>query len=205
MGNTEREGTLLQALTLFGRRLRDWKEGVELVETIIERAVYKYLAASALTLIQKHAPKRFAELVPELIRRDVSWGVTFPVYQFLHRKRQDLLAPYLGRQAFRGKFSTGRNRVLLSFGSGFQRWTAKQQQTFAQTLAEVLADKDQNNSALYGAFHQLENLPVLAPQTPERVDSFVGADHANLRAKHGVASVGQFGRRSGNPRHCLPR
>ena len=161
----ERETTLLQALSIFGRRLRDWKEGIELLETLLERTNQKYLASNALTMIQRYAPQRFAALVPELIRQDVSWGVMQTVSQFLHRKRQDLLAPYLGRQAFRGKFSTGRNRVLLAFGAGFQRWTATQQHTFAQTLTDVLADTDQNNSALFGAFAQLENLPVLAPKT----------------------------------------
>ncbi len=161
----EREEALMQALSMFGRRLRDWKEGIELLETVMERTGQKYPASQALNLLHKHARQRFTELVPELILRDVSLGVNQPIYEYLHRERQDLLTPYLGRQTFRGKFSTGRNRILLPFRSGFQRWTATQQYVFAQTLTEVFADKAQNNSAMFAAFAQIENLPVLAPTT----------------------------------------
>lgn len=159
----EREGILLSALEQFGRRLRDWQEGTELLESLLERTGVQHNAVRALHLLHAHARRRFAALVPELLTRDLSWGILSPVNDFLHRKRQDLLTPFLGRQAFKGKFSTGRTRFVLNFESGFQRWTATQQKLFAQTVTEVLADKQQEHWSAMRSIQQLAALPMSDP------------------------------------------
>ncbi len=68
---------------------------------------------------------------------DPSWATQATVYLYLHRRRQDLITPFLGRRAYSGRFSTGKTRFVLPLASGFFRWTPAQQATFAVTLEEV--------------------------------------------------------------------
>ena len=112
-------------------------------------------------------------VVPELIKSDASVVVLPAVYTYLHRRRQDLITPFLGQRAYKGRFSTGRTRFVLPLLTGFYRWTPRQQILFAQTLDQVTRDPQRDTSALTQAVGQLAALPSV-PAT--RLIELAGAD-----------------------------
>lgn len=155
----EREGQLLGAIRSLGRFVKDSPALLELLERLVQGSVVAWTAAEALGVLAEHVPERFAALVPRLLERDASWATQPLVYTHLHRHRQDLLTPFLGRQAFKGRFSTGRTRFVLPFTEGFHRWTLSQTQVFARTLIEVSRDSVQGNPGVFSVLRQLAALP----------------------------------------------
>ena len=153
----EREVQLSQLLYAFGQRLKVLPDFLELAEQLVRTALYG--APSALQLIATYDIPRFNRLVPQLLKADQSWATQAIVYQHLHRQRQDLLTPYLGRQAYKGKFSAGKTRFVLPIYSGFERWTPVQQTTFAATLEELTQDAERDQPAIYAAVAQLSAIP----------------------------------------------
>ncbi len=155
----EREGQLIQALTGLGKYVADSEDLLRILEERVQTSKSAWVSAAALGLLREHAQARFAALVPFLLRQDPSWATQPLVYEHLHRRRQDLLTPFLGRQAFRGRFSTGQTRFVLPFTSGFTRWTSTQQRTFAQTLVEFSRDEKRDYPGVWRALNGLAALP----------------------------------------------
>jgi HEAT repeat protein len=115
-------------------------------------------------MLRQRRPDRFAALVPELLRADRSWITRPAVYEYLHERRQDLLTPFLGRQAYRGRFATGKTRFVLPVARRFERWSPRQQATFARTLGEVLDDRERDTGTVQRATGQLAALPAVGPE-----------------------------------------
>lgn len=159
----EREGQLLAASRSFGRFVRGAPELLELLERLVQGSVTTWTGVGALGVLAEHAPERFSALVPRLLRQDASWATQPLVYGHLHQHRQDLLTPFLGRQAFRGRFSTGKTHFVLPFAEGFHRWTLAQQQVFAGTLTEVSRDSVRDNPGVFFVLRQLAALPSPVP------------------------------------------
>jgi hypothetical protein len=157
----EREGQLLAAAQSLGRRLRVFDGLVDLLQRLLRETRSPWTAERALGIIAKHRRDRIGELIPALIREDPSWVTR--VYPYLHRRRQDLLTPFLGQQTYRGRFSTGKTRFVLPLLAGFHRWTATQQAIFARTLSELLEDRERDSPAALTAIRQLAALPAVAP------------------------------------------
>ncbi|WP_424949847.1 hypothetical protein [Deinococcus sp.] len=175
----EREGQLLAASRSFGRFVKDAPKLLELLERLVQGSVVAWTGVGALGVLAEHAPERFAALVPRLLARDQSWATQPPVYGHLHRHRQDLLSPYLGRQSFRGRFSTGRTRFVLPLDQGFHRWTLAQQQVFAGTLTEVSRDSVRDNPGVFFVLRQIAALPSpvgtsAAPARPSLLTRLIG-------------------------------
>lgn len=138
---SERDAQMLQLASSLGKRLRVFSELLDLIEALARTTRESYLAQNCINLIARHAPARMAELVPRLLREDKSWIVFGEISSFLHRRRQDLLTPFLDGKPVRGRFSTGKTRLILTFTGGFERWNAQQAVTYAETLrAEVERD-----------------------------------------------------------------
>lgn len=159
----EREYYLLSAANGFGRRLRVFDGLATILERVAQSTKTRYVAEGIIALFQEHLPTRFAALVPEMIRADKSVATLPAVYNHLHRKRQDLITPFLGQQAYSGRFSTGRTRFVLPLQSGFHRWTRQQQETFARTLEQITEDKERDTPAVSNVIHQLAALPAVEP------------------------------------------
>ena len=144
---------------LVGRRLASWDDLVDLLETLVASSRDRFVSVGALQLIAEHRPDRFSALVPALLRRDPSWITQAIVHDHLHEKRQDLLDPFLGSKAWKGRFSTGKTRTVLPFRKGFERWLPRQQLEFARTVEEVIADAERDSPAVLVAVDQLSALP----------------------------------------------
>ncbi len=161
-----REGwnALLRLAGSIGRRLRVFDELAIILERIAQTPAAQHQSETALNLLAKHRRERLAQLVPALIAADPSWATRPVVYTYLHRHRQDLLTPFLGFQAYKGRFSTGSTRFVLPLTKGFERWTATQQQVFARVLTEVTWDRGRDTPSLHAVITQLAALPAVFPQ-----------------------------------------
>jgi hypothetical protein len=163
----EREWHTLQLASSLGRRLPAAPMLLDLVERIARSSRMAGINEQALALLFRHVPERAGRLVVELLRADPSWIVLGSVHRYLHRHRQDLLTPFLGRQPIRGRFSTGKVRWILPLQKGFFRWTASQQETFTLSLQEVVdhGDTMRDIPSVLTALRQLAALPA-APRKP---------------------------------------
>lgn len=175
----EREWQLISAAQSLGRRLRVFDDLVTLLERLIVNTKASFVADQALALLAAHRPDRLALLVPALLgvdttsgtiarilRRgggDPSWITRSNVYTYLHLYRQDLLTPFLGQHAYRGRFSTGKTRFVLPLNSGFFRWTAAQQRIYAATLGDLISDSERDTPAALSSIERLAELPAIAP------------------------------------------
>ncbi len=155
----ERESNIIALLFYFGKRLKVLPDFLELATRLVRQAIHSGTSQSALQLIAKHDIPRFNALVPELLKADKSWAIVPTVYQYLHRHRQDLLSPFLGQSAYKGRFSTGKTRFVLPLSNGFHRWNPKQQETFVQTLEQVAKDNDHSIPAVQFVLVQLASIP----------------------------------------------
>ncbi len=165
-GTRERQNELLSAANSFGRRLKVFPELVTLIEAIALSPAGLSNSGMALIILERYVPESFRQLVPRLIDTDPSWMTQPAVYEYVHHRRQDLLTPFLGRIAYKGRFSTGKTRLVLPVVSGFQRWTPVQLRTFRLTLEEVSIDAERDSPAL---------LQITLPKSP-------GACHVVLRS-----------------------
>lgn len=160
----EREGYLLSAARGFGRRLRVFDGLATILGRVAQSTKNRYVAEGIVSLFQEHLPLRFAALVPDMIDADKSAATLPVIYDYLHRQRQDLITPFLGQQAYSGRFSTGRTRFVLPVQDGFHRWTRQQQETFAQTLERITEDKERDTPAVGGIIRQLAAMPAVEPK-----------------------------------------
>lgn len=159
----EREQHLLTAAWSFGKRLKVFDVLVDIIGRVVRETRNAGIARSGLTLLARHRPERLTALIPSLVADDPSWVTQSVVYDYLHRKRQDLLTPYLGQSAYKGRFSTGKTRFVLPLLDGFHRWTPTQQTLFAETLAQVTGDKQRDTPAVWTVIEQLAALPAVPP------------------------------------------
>ena len=174
----ERQSQLISAAASLGRRLRVFPEFIAILEGLALNATGG-IASFALAALQQHCPSRFGPLVPRLLDNDPSWITQPLVYNHVHRRRQDLLVPFLGRQAYRGRFSTGKTRFVLSVASGFHRWWPTQRTVFASTLDEVTRDRGRDNPALLHIISQLAAV-IDVPAATERLIELADAGNEKL-------------------------
>lgn len=192
----EREQAIFQAALLFGRRLEQFPALVDILERLTHdrRA---WVASQALTLIARYCRERLPALVPILLREDRSWVTQPIVYSYLHRRRQDLLTPFLDQTAYKGRFATGKTRFVLPLFAGFQRWTSRQQASFARLLDQVTRDEQRDSPALFQAINQLAALPAVAPT---RILQLAAVDNPRLALRDiALRALGQLDGGQGLP------
>ncbi|MDP4021990.1 hypothetical protein Q8W71_05075 [Methylobacterium sp. NEAU 140] len=173
----ENDLPLVEVAALFAPRLRDWRTLGGLLSDIAEGSRHEYVCVRALALLARHDRARFAALVPGLLRRDPSWIVQGPVQEHLHRVRQDLLDPYLGRAVLKGRFTTGKTRYVLPLRAGFERWLPAQQAGFARTLEGLVDDPARDVPTV---LHALAGLAALPDVPPRRLHDLARADNPRL-------------------------
>jgi hypothetical protein len=138
-----------------------------LVDALLEhvRTGSHLVAASAVTILSKKAHAPLDRALAGLLAADPSLVILREIQWHLHVRRQDLLTPFLGHRVITGRFATGNTRWLLPFDRGFVRWSAPQQQLFAQTLTGLLAEPDRDTPTLLRVVSILPRL-VDAPAAP---------------------------------------
>ena len=183
----ERGDEILTAARSVGRRLAAFDALSDRLENLIYETQDNHGAESALRLLMEFRKDRFRRVVPALLAKDPSWVTRPVVHDHLHRSQQDLLTPFLGRRrTFTGRFSTGRNKYLVPFRDGFERWTAAQQRAFEYTLRDFIGTKGRETPAVLYAIRQLAALPDVdvgrLVELAERIDVKRGVRDTALRA-----------------------
>lgn len=110
-------------------------------------------------LIMLKLRKEVSRLIPQLLQQDPSWIQVEEVSAYLHKRRQDLLTPFLKPGLYKNRFSSGNTAVLPAFHQGFFRWTAKQQQKYANSLSEIVNSSQRNAWELYQCINRLYAMP----------------------------------------------
>jgi hypothetical protein len=161
--NRERQAQLATFAQCVGRRIPAFEGLAELLEREVLITRTQWSADYILILLAKQCRERIHSLVPRLLEKDKSWATRATVYLYLHRRRQDLLTPFLGQHAYKGRFSTGRTRFVLPLAGGFFRWTPAQQELFQKTLQEVVRARKRphDTPTVLQATRQLAALPAV--------------------------------------------
>jgi hypothetical protein len=161
----EATGALISLAQALGRRIRVFDEFMTLLEDGLKETLNNYYVTSILNIFCEHRRELAARLIPDLLMHDKSVATLGPVYNYLHRHRQDLITPFLGQSVYKGRFSTGQTRFVLPLDDGFQRWLPAQQELFARTLLEIIDEKDQNRASyeLLSTINRLALMPAIDP------------------------------------------
>jgi len=136
---------------------------VAALEEVLYRAVHQGQASMVLSVLAQRAPLDFRRIVPKALERDQSFICLPVVYEYLHRKRTDLLTPCLGTEVIRGRFATGKTGWVLPFADGFFRWTPEQQQRFSAQLTRITDDRERDTPTVFWALTRIPELLFLAP------------------------------------------
>jgi hypothetical protein len=169
----------------------------EALERLARELPFVSVSAMALGLLEKHAGARFARLVPELLAADESYVLLPVVARFVSMQRQDLLPRLLELKAMKGRFATGRTHWVINFGTGYGRWTERQQRAYAEGLTGLLSDASRDVPTLSFAIAALVRLAFVDasavlpfasdPRPPLREMAIRGLPH--LDARQGVPTL----------------
>lgn len=160
-----RENTsgLLRLARSFGIRLEGLPPLLAALETFATELPFASTAGEALGLLRRHAHRRFAELLPELLKKDKSYILLGESTRHLSLSRQDLLSPFLEARPMEGRFATGKTQWVLDFELGLRLWTTSQQERYSQQLLALLAICDNDTTSLRFAISRLARLPFCDP------------------------------------------
>jgi hypothetical protein len=136
---------------------------LEALERLCREQPFVAVAARALALLRKHAPERFAAIVPELLATDASYVIVDSVATFVSVYRQDLLAPLVSGEPMTGRFATGRTSWAIRFERGHGRWTPRLHASHAAAWKRLLADDKRDVVTLIAAVGALAEL-AFAPR-----------------------------------------
>jgi hypothetical protein len=157
------QGSVAVRLILaFGRRARAVESFTDLLFALARDGQANDARSGLEALAHIGPPKRLDEWIPPLLDREPGWITVGTVAHHLHRNRQDLLTPFLTPRQFSGRFSSGQAAFLPAFESGFERWTAAQQQRYGDALLAILNSPKRNAWELYGVVRRYAAMPSLA-------------------------------------------
>lgn len=157
----DRAQVALQLVFGFGCRAKAVDLFVDMISDLA-RDKRGHVARSGLdALVRLGLRKRAAELIPQLLGADPSWIQVSAVSSHLHRRRQDLLTPFLTARVYKGRFPSGKAAFLPAYEDGFFRWTAAQQQCYAAELLDILTSTQRNAWELYGCVQRYAAMPSI--------------------------------------------
>ena len=155
----ERASSLLWLAQSLGRRLELSNSLLSALERLASELPFVGVAATALTLLRRAAPTRFAELVPALLAKDASFAALTTVANHVSCQRQDLLATLLLASApMRGRFASGRTHWVLDFPRGTATWTARCQRSWAAQLEQLAREPERDVPTLRFAIDRAATL-----------------------------------------------
>ena len=154
-----RSGVAVQLILAFSRRARAVARFADLLVDLSGHARAAEARSGLAALARLGPPSRVGELIPRLLERDPGWIQVDTVAVHLHRRRQDLLTPFLTARKFGGRFASGSAAFLPGFEDGFIRWSAAQQQCYADALLKILSSPKRSAWELYGTVRRYAAMP----------------------------------------------
>ena len=157
----ERAQVALQLIFGFGCRAKAVDRFIDLLADLTQDKRGNVARSGLEALTRLGLRKRAAELIPRLVQDDPSWIQVSAVSWHLHLHRQDLLTPFLSARVYKGRFPSGKAAFLPAFDNGFSRWTAAQQQCYADELVKILTSTQRNAWELYGSVERYAAMPSI--------------------------------------------
>jgi cellulose synthase operon protein C len=155
----ERAGAIILLAQSLALRLRVVTPVLEGLERLARELPFVGVAAASLGLIYQYDRPRFAKIAPELLKTDSSYILVPHIAKFISLSRQDLLTPdMLAARPMQGRFATGQTTWVVDFQLGYARWTANQQQVYANALIALLKDESRPVPSLRFAISTLVRL-----------------------------------------------
>lgn len=159
------EKAALSLVKMFYVRSDAFALALPSLEQLLRRTRARAHAETALSLISERTRAGLADLVPELLAADASWITFTDISNWLLRRRQDLLSPYLDLKPVSGLWGTGRKPFLLPLSHPFVGGTAAQQERLANAALTRIADTTQDTYAITQATKLLPLLPAIDPSS----------------------------------------
>lgn len=157
--NREREPQLVQTARSFGKRLVAFEELTKIIQDVVFKGSTSSVRESALSLLYEHRRSTVDEMIAKLLQMDPTWSQVWIVSEHLHTKRQDLLTPYLGQNAFKGAFASGKVKVVPAYSGGFYRWSREQLTIYCRSLTNMTSGRERNTTDLFFALGRLASVP----------------------------------------------
>ena len=109
------------------------------------------IAGPAADALHRRAPAALDAALPALLAADESLIRLPAIRHWLHRHRQDLLAPFLAGKRVTGKVATGASVWVLGFDRGTFRWTPADANAYAGVLERVIGDRERDTPTVLTA------------------------------------------------------
>jgi hypothetical protein len=137
-GKGNRVGWLVWFASALGKRLRICARLLKVLEELLGKQSGSYDTAILMLLHEHLPPDEFERLACNLIDAHESWVALRPIFEFLHRNRQDRLEPYLTKSKFKMKGGSTVELISLLPTGGYVRYTTSQQTALAGTLLALI-------------------------------------------------------------------
>ena len=170
-GKGNRVGWLVWFAMALGKRLRVCKRLLKTLASLLGNGA-GYYDTSVLQLLRQALPyAEFESLAEKLLASHESWVALQPMFQFLHRHRQDWLEPHLSKTRFK---MSGKHFIELTYllpAHGYHRYTQKQQAILAGTLHSIiwLPAGDQLPKDVWTMLRAMNSLALLPATDPARL------------------------------------
>lgn len=166
----------------FGRRVKAAPQWIALLIEITEDKRGNIASLGLDALVNLELKKELSKLIPQMIEKDNSWVQEPTVADYLDTHKQSLLTPFLTPQIYRGRFSSGKTKIMLRFENHFIRWSANQQKLYAQSNLSIVGGKHRSAWELYICVRRLSAMPSIDIQPVAELASLQTKDTA-LRDK----------------------
>jgi hypothetical protein len=128
------------------------------VVRVAERATSASTVERAMRVLRERRYPAFLEVGPRLLQRDPSYILAPSLLWLAHRRRQDLLTPYLRGDAVQGRLATGKTGWVLPLTAGFERWSPAQRALYARLLGSICADHERDTPTIRWTIFRLQSL-----------------------------------------------
>lgn len=155
--NKENYELIVNLAKVFGKRGYKIERLQELIKEVIKGKNEKTSIEAVKYYIKdkKNKDKR----VKELLDSDKSYIYVDEVFEYIHRKRQEWLEPFISSKVIKGKFLSGDTIYLVPAEKGFDRWLPEQQKLFASMLESIALSDRYNTNFRVEAIERISKMP----------------------------------------------
>lgn len=199
-GRGNRVSWLMWFASALGRRLRVCKTLLTLLMDLLGKESGPN-DQFILFLVRQHLPvEEFSALAKRLITAHQSWVALSPIFEFLHRHRQDWLQPFLRTEKFLMRGGSTIELVNLLQPGGYHRYTLAQQTLLAHTLSGIirLPDGDRMPSDVWTIMRAISFLSSLPAADPSRLIQ-LASDVRPVIAEAAIRALGRLDSGRGVP------
>jgi hypothetical protein len=157
----QEEEVLVMLARAFRPHMHYFSELLDTIERALLKTRVQRYAQDFFQILNTHTPNRLETLVPRLIESDPTFVALPIIRDYIVRRQQYLIAPYLVLREYEGAFKQLISNKVPCVNGGYFRLTFKQQELFANTLTKVIKNADSDVNELVACLEQLAGLCFL--------------------------------------------